>query len=266
MSDKTIAVLLGILEGLTEFIPVSSTGHLVIFGKYLEFQSVASSSFEIFIQLGAILAVLVLYFKRFLLFFDFKNKSDGLAGSRGIVKMVLACLPVAVMGFLFYEHIKKLLQSTTMIALALIVGGVLMIIVEKIKIPTRVKDVKDLSYRDSFLIGVSQCFSLWPGFSRSASTIVGGMLLGLKRAVAAEFSFLVAVPVISMAAVYDLLKNISTLSKDDLVIFFIGFIVSFLVALISIKFFLNILKRFSLTIFGYYRIILAVLVLLYFNN
>lgn len=262
MSDVVIAVLLGILEGLTEFIPVSSTGHLIIFGKYLEFGNVSAGTFEIFIQLGAILAVIVLYIKRFLMFFDFKNKEDGLAGKQGIIKMLFACIPVFIMGFLFYESIKLLLSSTTAISIALIVGGIIMIIVEKRNTPTRVSDVKELTYKDSFMVGVCQCLSLWPGMSRSGSTIVGGMFLGIKREIAAQFSFLVAVPVICTAASYDLLKNISTLSKDDILIFFIGFIVSFFIALFSIKFFLKILKKFSLAMFGYYRIILGILVLL----
>ncbi|MDD7472984.1 MAG: undecaprenyl-diphosphate phosphatase [Bdellovibrionota bacterium] len=262
MNDIVNVVLLGIIEGLTEFIPVSSTGHLIIFGNYLNLNDSLHDTFEIFIQLGAILAVLFLYFKRFILFFDFKNKDDAFAGKQGLLKMFLACVPVFVMGFLFYHSIKALLTNIPLIALALIVGGILMIIVEKIKIKVKTHGLNELTYKDSFLIGIFQCLSLWPGFSRSASTIIGGMFLGVKREVSAKFSFLVAVPVIFAAVIYDICKNFANLSKDDIWFFLIGFIVSFFVAIFSIKFFLNILKKFSLTIFGYYRIILGFIVLL----
>ena len=265
MNDVLNVVLLSIIEGLTEFIPVSSTGHLIIFGKYLSLSDSLHDTFEIFIQLGAILAVLVLYFKHFLSFFNFKNNNDGFSGKQGILKMILASVPVYVMGFLFYKNIKEVLSNVLYIAIALIIGGILLIVVEKIKIKVKTHDIKDISYKDSFLIGICQCLSLCPGFSRSASTIIGGMFLGVKREVAAKFSFLVAVPVISGAVIYDLYKNFQSLSKDDYLLFLIGFLVSFVVAVFSIKFFLNIIKKFSLTIFGFYRIVLGIVVILLLN-
>lgn len=261
-------VLLGILEGLTEFIPVSSTAHLKILGSYLQFNNSVNNTFEIFIQLGAILAVLVLYYKRFLELFNFKyskdNIKDGFSGLAGMVKVFLACMPVFIVGFLFYDSIKELLGSIYSILIALITGGLLMILVEKLPIKTKVKQLEEISFKQSFLIGLSQCFALWPGFSRAGSTIIGAMLLGVKREVAAEFSFLIAVPVIFAASIFDLLKNIQNLSKDDYLLFFVGLVVSFIVAIFSIKFFLNVLKRFSLTVFGYYRIILSLVILLFF--
>lgn len=266
------AVLSGILEGLTEFIPVSSTAHLIIFGKYIQPNNSTNNTFEIFIQLGAILAVLVLYYKRFLELLNFKNNklannqnsfSGGFSGVSGIIKISLACIPVFILGAFGYSHIKELLNNIYSILCALIVGGVLMILVEKLPIKTKVKSLEEISFKQSFLIGLSQCFALWPGFSRSGSTIIGAMLLGIKREVAAEFSFLVAVPVILAASLFDLLKNIQYLSKDDYLLLFVGLLVSFVVAIFSIKFFLNILKRFSLTVFGYYRIILSIVIFFY---
>ncbi len=260
--DFIKAILLGIIEGLTEFIPVSSTGHLIVLGKYLEFNNASIDTFNVFIQLGAILAVVVLYFKKFLSLLDFNDKENGFSGKNGILKITFASLPILIIGFFLYRLIKGyLFGNTSVVAVALIVGGIIMIFVENKKVSTKILDIKDLSFKDCFIIGLCQCFSLCPGFSRSASTIIGGMLLGAKREIAAEFSFIVAVPVISAAVFYDLLKNISKLSHYDIMLFLMGFFVSFIVSIFAMKFFLQILKKFSLKIFGYYRILLGILIL-----
>lgn len=258
--DYLKAVLLGIIEGLTEFIPVSSTGHLIIFEKYLKLDTASADTFSVFIQLGAILAVVLLYFKKFLLLCDFKNKENGFAGKKGIIKIFLASLPALIMGFFLYKIIKGYLFNVTSIACALIIGGIIMILVEKIKLKFKVFDIKDLTYKECFMIGLCQCLSLCPGVSRSASTIVGGMFIGVKREIAAEFSFIIAVPIICIAVFYDLLKNVSILDKNDILLFLIGFFVSFIISIFAMKFFLKILKKFSLEIFGYYRILIGILI------
>lgn len=263
MSDIVNGVWLGILEGLTEFIPVSSTGHLILLDEVIAFQNKNAETFEIFIQLGAILAVVVLYFKRFTGLLNFTdNSASRFNGWLGIRKLFIACLPAFILGFLFHEIIKEYLFNSVTVAVALIVGGVIMIWIERKKLQPRVNQVEAISLTKCFYIGLFQCFALWPGMSRSGSTIIGGMLVGLNRTVAAEFSFLVAVPVMVVAVGYDMLKSFQSLYSDDLVLFAVGFIVSFVVALVAIKFFISILQRYTLVGFGYYRIILGIIVLI----
>ena len=216
MSELLIAGFLGIIEGLTEFVPVSSTGHLILFGHLLDFHGQTAATFEIFIQLGAILAVVYLYFQHFLSLFRFDTDQTGLRGFRGMQIFAVACLPIYVLGFLLHEYIKQVLFSPLTVAIALILGGLVMIVVERREQKVRVTSLDQISLRQAFVIGIAQCFALWPGMSRSGSTIVGGMLIGLDRVVAAEFSFLVAVPVMVVAVGYDTLKSLSLLSAADI--------------------------------------------------
>lgn len=256
-----IAIILGIIEGLTEFIPVSSTGHMIIVGDWLKFKSDTAATFEIFIQLGAILAVVVLYRQRFLSLFD--KKASGLSGTDGIKKIAIACIPAFILGFLFHSIIKEHLFSVTTVAWALIVGGVVMIVVERrLDGGSSSKDLDFITPRQALKIGLFQCFALWPGMSRSASTIIGGLLCGVSRVAAAEFSFIIAVPVMCAAVGYDLLKSASQIAVSDISFFAVGFIVSFFVAVIAIKFFIELLKRFTLVPFGWYRIALGSLLLI----
>ena len=264
MSDNgeySTAILLGIVEGLTEFIPVSSTGHLILFGEALTYHGPAAETFEVFIQLGAILAVLFLYPMRFVRLLRF-DSTGGFSGIHGLMKLFLACLPAFVLGFLFHSVIKGVLFHPLPVAIALIVGGVALIGVEKKSLANSVESIEDISFRQSFLIGCFQTLALWPGISRSGATILGGMWLGLERTVAAEFSFLVAVPVMFAATLFDLYKNIDTLGAGAFGELLTGFLVSLVVALIAIRTFIGFLKRFSLASFGWYRIILGVAVLL----
>lgn len=258
-----VAVILGIIEGLTEFVPISSTGHLILAGHLLGFDGERASVFEVVIQLGAILSVVVLYRERFLKLLDFTAPKAGLVGKEGLIKMAVASLPVLVVGMVAHGAIKRHLFSPLTVAAALIVGALLMIFVERRRPPVTVSDVEQLSLRTCLGVGLFQCLALWPGMSRAASTMIGGMLLGVERKVAAEFSFLVAVPVMAAAVGYDLLKSLKLLSFGDVPLFAVGLIVSFVTALFAIKFFMRLLTSWTLVPFAFYRIGVGVLVLLF---
>lgn len=262
MSELFVIILLGIVEGLTEFIPVSSTGHLILVGDALGFKGERAGAFDVFIQLGAILAVVVLYRKRFLSLLDFSApERSGFRGQTGLLKLAAAVAPALVVGVIAHSYIKEHLFNSITVAAALIAGGLVLIWIEKRNVLPRVAVIEEIPLRTCFLIGLFQCISLWPGISRSGSTIVGGMLLGLNRVAAAEFSFLVAVPVMFAATGYDLLKSLEFLSVADLFPFALGFVVAFISALLAISFFMQLLKRCTLAPFGIYRIILGLFVL-----
>ncbi len=249
--DIVQAVILAIVEGITEFLPISSTGHLILTAKLLSIaQTEFIKSFEITIQLGAILAVVVLYAERLL-----KNF--------GIIKKILAAFfPTAVIGFLLYKVIKKiLLGNEHVVLISLFWGGVFLVIFERLHREKKddVEKLENISYRQAILIGLFQSLSVVPGVSRAAATIVGGMLLGLKRTTIVEFSFLLAIPTMAAATGYDLLKNAPAFSLDQMSLMGIGFMISFFVAIFAIKFFLRFIKTHDLTVFGIYRVIIAVL-------
>ncbi len=260
MSPAIQAVILGILEGLTEFLPVSSTGHLILLVKAISFRVAHEDTFTIFIQLGAILAVVVLYAGRFKSLFDFSD-STGFSGRKGISMLFAASLPAFVLGFLLHGFIKRTLFSPYVVAWSLLFGGIILVIIERLKLSNKTTTVENLSLSQCFKIGLFQCLALIPGVSRSGSTIVGAMLVGVEKKVAAEFSFLVAVPVMCAAVGYDVLKSIHSLADIDLSVFAIGFIVSFITAILAIKFFLALLQRWTLARFGIYRIVLGAIVL-----
>ena len=261
------AFILSLIEGLTEFVPVSSTGHMIIASSLMGLRDEAIKTFEIFIQLGAILSVVALYPRRFLALIPRSGAlgtQGNLSGTAGIMRFALACAPVFVLGFLFHKIIKTYLFGPTTVAAALIFGGVLMIVIEKRNIQPRILNLNNIPLKTCLLIGLAQCLALWPGMSRSGATIIGGMLLGLERRVAAEFSFLVAVPVMCVAVGYDLLKSIDTIVIADMPIFLFGFVLAFIVSLFAVKYFVTLLGRVTLRGFGWYRIIVGVLVLGYF--
>lgn len=234
---------------------------MILVGNYLGFEGPRADTFTVFIQLGAILAVVYLYFKRFLSLLDFKERGSGMSGKKGIMAIGVACAPVFLLGVLFRDPIKHYLFNPTSVAAALIVGGLLMIVLETRRPPERVKTLEELTLGNALAVGVAQCLALWPGMSRSASTMLGGLLVGINRTVAAEFSFLVAVPVMCAAVTFDMLKSISYLTSGDIPLFALGFIVSFIVAIVAIKGFIGLLSRFTLRPFGVYRIIVGLLVL-----
>ncbi|MDR1451984.1 MAG: undecaprenyl-diphosphate phosphatase [Helicobacteraceae bacterium] len=238
------ALTLGIVEGLTEFLPISSTGHLILVSRLLGIeQSETHKSFEIVIQLGSILAVVALYFKR--LVGDFNL----------LTKLAVAFLPTGAIGFLFYKQIKALFAAET-VAYSLMIGGAILIAVELFYKPKKrlISDSNNIDFKQAFLIGCAQCFSMIPGASRSAATIIGGLLCGLDRSTAALFSFLLAIPTMLIAAGYDLYKNYDSFSADQTINLAIGFVAAFLVALVVIKTFLLFISRFNFAPFGVYRI------------
>ena len=258
--DLIAALVLSIIEGLTEFIPVSSTGHMILASWLMCLEDEAHKSFEIFIQLGAILSVVVLYPRRFLALFA-RSDTSALSGIPGMMRFALACGPVFVLGFLFHKMIKMYLFGPLTVACALIVGGVVMIVVERRRVSPRIIALDSISLPIALGVGVAQCFALWPGVSRSAATIIGGMMLGLDRKTAAEFSFLVAVPVMVIAVLYDLIKSAGSIHAAEIPIFAFGFLVAFLVSIVAIRFFIALLGRVTLQGFGVYRILLGCAVL-----
>lgn len=269
--ELVVAVVLGIVEGLTEFLPISSTGHLILAGELLGFVGPKAETFEIFIQLGAILAVVVLYLPRFRALLTFRprdpaNARTGFSGLPGLAKMACACFPAAAVGLVFHKTIKQKLFGPEPVAYALIAGGIIMLLLEWKRPPAPIQEIEEISYLKAFQIGVVQCFALWPGVSRSGSMIVGGMFLGLSRSSAAEFSFLVAVPMMVMATGYDLLKSWKLLSPSDVPMFAVGFVVSFVCAMLAIRFFLALLRSGTLVPYGVYRIVFGALVLTILHN
>lgn len=255
-----IPFVMGLVEGVTEFIPVSSTGHLIVAGHLLGFTGEKASTFEIFIQMGAILAVLVLYAKRFYGFFNFKDTS-GFTGLRGISLLVLTTLPALVIGFLLHSWIKEHLFNPVSVAIGLIAGGIWILIAERSRQPRTIATLDQISWKQALTVGFFQCFAMWPGFSRSGATILGGMSLGFDRKTAAEYSFFAAVPVLSAAALLDLIKSLDTLSSADIPFFGVGFLVSFVSAWVVIKFFIGFVSRHSLSVFAWYRFAAAAAIL-----
>lgn len=244
-------IILGIVEGVTEFLPISSTGHLILTSKLLGIpDSDFLKSFEITIQLGSILAVVVLYAKKFIT--DFATWK----------KVLLAFVPTAVIGFLFYKVIKNIFLSSDMLVIwSLLLGGIVLIVFEvwNKKRVAKITSIGEINYKKSFWIGVWQSISAIPGVSRSGATIVGGMLMGISREAIVEFSFLLAVPTMAAATGYDLLKSASAFSFDQFYLLALGFVISFIVALLSIKWLVGFIKNHTFISFGVYRIIAAML-------
>jgi undecaprenyl-diphosphatase len=260
-----VAAILGVVEGLTEFLPVSSTGHLIIAGNLLGFTGDTSKSFEVVIQLGSILAVVVMFWRRLFgmigLHFGKPPVHEGTGNRRlNLLHIILGMIPATILGLLLHSQIKSLFEPK-FVMIALVVGGVLLIAAELLKPKKpRAEGVDDITYLQAFMIGVFQCLALWPGFSRSGATISGGMLMGISRFAASEFSFLLAVPMMMGATALDLYKSYSFLTLADLPMFATGFISAFIVALIAIKTFLAVIKRISFIPFAIYRFFVAIAV------
>ena len=256
------AIIMGVVEGLTEFLPISSTGHLIVAGRLLAFPERISTTFEIFIQLGAILAVLV-FFAR-----DLTNLVQrALKRERGainlLVAVVIAFVPAALVGLMFRKQIKELLFNPVSVSIALIVGGIVMLLAERYianRKPT-VTTVDAVGVKEAAAIGAAQVLSLVPGTSRSMTTIVGGLLVGLDRITATRFSFYLSIPTLGIATVYELAKEYKSITGPDLLIFAIGAAVAFGVALLVIRFFLGYIAGHTFKWFGWYRIIAGALML-----
>lgn len=247
--DVTTSIILGIVEGFSEFLPISSTGHLILAGKLLGLGDGAFiKSFDIAIQLGAILSVVVLYWRELLVNWE------------TIKKVTVAFLPTGIIGFVLYKIIKTILLGSTAVVLwSLLVGGIILIVFEMLhhEKDDATKSLSEITYRQSFLIGVFQSLAVIPGVSRSAATIVGGLILGMKRTIIVEFSFLLAVPTMLAATVYDLYKNGAVFSVSQINYLAVGFLTSFIVALASIKFLIRFIQNHTFILFGLYRIALV---------
>ncbi|WP_374349125.1 undecaprenyl-diphosphate phosphatase [Chitinimonas sp.] len=256
------ALIMGVVEGLTEFLPVSSTGHLILAGDLLGFMADKEKRdvFEIFIQLGAILAVVWEYRRRFadvLL----RLPSDQQARQL-LVNLIVAFVPIAVLGLLFHKHIKAVLFHPVPVALAFIVGGLIILWAEKRQNAVRVAEADDMDWRDALKVGMAQCFGLIPGMSRSGSTIIGGLLFGLSRRAATEFSFFLAVPVLSSASLYSLWKVRHALTANDAGVFAAGFIAAALSGFVMVKALLRFIATHTFIAFAWYRIAFGVVVLI----
>lgn len=259
-----IALVIGIIEGLTEFLPVSSTGHMIIAGHAMNFTGAKADTFEVVIQLGAILSVVVLYWKRVLRLFGIEDAASKAApGPKlNLLHILIGIVPALALAYVLRHYIKMLFMPETVI-IGLVIGGVFMIVGEKLQPKVTAETMDGITYRQAFFIGISQILSLWPGFSRSGSTIAGGMLAGASRAAAADFTFLMAIPIMTAATGYELLDNLKNFTSGDIVFFSVGFIVSFVVALLAVATFIKLVGKLKLTYFSYYRFVLAAIVLLY---
>ena len=266
------AIVIGIVEGLTEFIPISSTGHMILIGNIIRFTGEKAATFEVFVQMGAILAVAIIYKDRFLGLIPVANPGkrvirrvlDG--DSMPTVRhLIFAIVPFLIVGFVLHKTIKGYLFNPSIVSAGLIVGGVVMILVERLPIKKTVTTIDDFTLKHSFFIGLGQCFAVWPGISRSGATIVTGLLIGVKHKPVADFSFIIAVPVMCAAVGYDMFRSIGILSLTDLPVFLLGFFVSFVVGWASVKWFLRVLVTIRLIPFGIYRILLGSLALWYFH-
>lgn len=268
------AILFGIVEGITEWLPISSTGHMILLDEFIKL-GVSDNFyklFEVVIQLGAILAVVVIYFKS--IWPIVKNKQNGKIGfDKNIMnlwgKILVACIPAAVLGLLFDDWLDEHLYNSIVVSIALIVYGIIFIVIEKKKIGSRdTKKLNDISYKQALQIGAFQLLALIPGTSRSGSTIIGGLLIGLERSVAAEFTFFLAIPVMAGASLLKLVKYIVKVglvfSGLEIGILVVSTITAFIVSVLIIKFLMSYIRKHDFRVFGYYRIVLGILVLLYF--
>ena len=265
------AILFGIVEGITEWLPISSTGHMILLDDLIHL-NVSKDFYELFqvvIQLGAILAVIVMYFKTIFPWGFGKDKKETKQTLNLWGKILVACIPAAVIGILFDDLLDKYLYNGVVVALTLIIYGVLFLIVENKKIGKRdTKDLNNITYKQALGVGAFQVLSLIPGTSRSGATIIGGLILGLERSVAAEFTFFLAIPVMAGASLLKLLKYVLKVGlvfkTSELLLLLIGCIVAFIVSIVIIKFLLNYIRKHDFKVFGWYRIALGIVVLAYF--
>ncbi len=250
------SILLGIIEGFTEFLPISSTGHLIVASEFLGLeQTNINKAYEVIIQFAAILAVILNYPDKF-----------SIKKIELWKKLTLAFIPIGAVGFMFSHQVKAMF-SIEIVAIMFIIGGIVFLIVEKFydENKSHISDVEQVTYKQALYIGLAQIFALIPGTSRAGSTIIGAMLVGLNRRASAEFSFLLAFPVMCATTGYDLLKHYKDFSDSNFVVLAVGFIVAFFVAFLTIKLFLKFLQNFTFVAFGIYRIVFGVVLLLIFT-
>jgi len=273
------AIIFGIVEGITEWLPVSSTGHLILVEEFIKFTKVSDnffSVFEVVIQLGAILAVVLIYFKDI---WPFTNKPEKAFSKSGLLshldkkitnlwgKILVACIPAAVIGLLFDDKFEALFYNPTCVSIALIVFGVAFIVVENWHKgrKTRINSIPQITYKDAIIIGIFQLIAaIFPGVSRSGATIIGALLIGVSRKVSAEFTFYLAVPVMFGASLLKIVKYGLNFTGTEMALLILGMVVAFIVSLWIIKFLMNYIKKHNFKVFGWYRIILGALLLFYF--
>jgi undecaprenyl-diphosphatase len=265
MFDWWVAIVIGIIEGLTEFLPVSSTGHMILAGHMIGFTGDKAETFEIVIQLGAIMAVTIIYWRRIVPLFTMllPGRREPERQKLNLLHILIAIVPAMLLAFLLADFIKGVLFSPQTVVIGLVLGGIFMIIAEKGDGLVKANDIDELTYRQTAMIGLAQCLSLWPGFSRSGATIAGGMMAGASRAAAADFTFIIAIPVMCAATVYELLRSYEVFTTEDFAFLAVGFIVSFVVALLAVITFIRLVQRLKLTYFSYYRFVLAAVMVLF---
>lgn len=267
------SIIYGLIEGITEWLPISSTGHLILAENFLKFEGLSEGFFDMFevvIQLGAILAVVVLYFKNIWPIKKQKTKhSEGFGVDKNILnlwgKILVACIPAAIVGILFDDLLDKYLYNSWVVATMLIVVGIAFILIENRKKgdKSRVNEISDLTYKDALIIGLFQLIAaILPGTSRSGATIIGALLIGISRTVAAEYTFYLAIPVMFGASLLKILKFGLSFTGMELAVLLIGMIVAFLVSIFVIKFLMSYIKKHDFKVFGWYRIVLGIIVLI----
>jgi undecaprenyl-diphosphatase len=260
------SVLLGVIQGITEWLPVSSTGHMILVNEFLKlnFSDTFINTFLVVIQLGSILAVVLLFFKKLNPFDGDKNSEQKRDTIDLWIKVIISIIPIGIVGVLFEDKIDELFYNSTVVAIALIAYGVILILLENRNKTPKYNNFKDVKYKTALAIGVFQCLALIPGTSRSGSTIIGAVLLGTSRYVAAEFSFFMAIPTMFGASAIKLLKAGFAFTSFEWLILIFGSVVAFLVSIVVIKLFMDYIKKHDFKVFGYYRIVLGILVLAYF--
>ncbi len=260
------AILFGIVEGITEWLPISSTGHMILLEQFVKLNVTPEfwKMFLVVIQLGAILAVVVLYFNKLNPFSMKKTKEEKRETWILWSKVLVACVPAAIIGLLFQDVIDQFLDNAFIVALMLIIYGIAFIIIESRNKKANIIELKNLTYRTAVIIGIFQLLALIPGTSRSGATILGGILIGTSREIAAEFTFFLAIPVMFGASLLKLLKFGFVFTSQELIILIVGLVTAFIISILAIKFLMNYIKKNDFKAFGYYRIILGIIVLIYF--
>ena len=274
MLNIVYSIIYGIIEGITEWLPISSTGHLILAENFLKFEGLSEGFFDMFdvvIQLGAILAVVVLYFKNIWPLKKQKSKHGDtkIVWDKNILilwaKILVACVPAAIVGLLFDDILNEYLYNSWVVATMLIVVGIAFIVIENKKkdMKPRVNDISELTYKDAIIIGLFQLIAaIFPGTSRSGATIIGALLIGISRTVAAEYTFFLAIPVMFGASLLKILKFGLSFTGMELAVLLVGMVVAFLVSIFVIKFLMNYIKKHDFKVFGWYRIVLGIIVII----
>lgn len=266
MPEWLIVIIMGVVEGVTEFLPISSTGHLIVVGELIGLPSALENTFEIVIQIGAVIAVIGFYWTD--LFTQLRTIRESKSVQNLWLGIVIAFIPAAVIGLIFQDFITQYLFDPTPIAIALIVGGIIFLIIEWQGLADNAaedQEVTDVSLRQALTIGIFQVAALFPGMSRSGASIIGGLAAGLNRRVATQFSFYLAIPTLGLATLYELVTNLSVLSASSLVYLLVGIVVSGVVAWLSIGWLLRYISGNNFVIFGYYRILAGIIILIVSN-